>query len=241
MIDELELDPLFAEVGGRAKGDWQRHLADWICFATRHGSMERGSRRLDERLRELHALESLIVHYVDGAAAVHQGLGEPVVTDFWLHNQCDSPGIFDPGRVISATPVDFLLRPVQPARNVDDDGVDADGVGEYLPFAPAGGAGESMEGAVVIAESLVGRLVLVLVLVGVAGLRAPGLLNLFELKALRGRVSGDSAVLAMVGAGGIENLGRRELSPCVLVVGAGAAVLAVTSFMVSLALVGVGD
>src|SRR3954462_12436749 len=117
-------------------------------------------------------------------AAVHQCLGEPVVSHLGLDHQGDSAWVLDSWRVVLAAPSDWLLRPVEELGDVHlGHRIDGDGAGDDLLLALRIEACEGMERAGHVAEfSAVWRVV-----VGVLPC-SPCLLNLPEGVAVGSRV-----------------------------------------------------
>src|SRR3954451_19305408 len=157
--------------------------------------MEGAVRGLDDRLWEAESSEGVEVHDVDGAPAVHQCFGEPVVAYFWLYDEGAPPGVLDPVGVVFAAPADWLLGPVKVASGISGDSVDGDCSREDLLFPAVVESNEGVKRAhfaakswVVVAGLLgVGSPVVVVVVVVVIPV-APYLFNLFERLALAGRV-----------------------------------------------------
>src|SRR4051794_36446418 len=145
---------------------------------------------LDDRLWESESSEGVEVHDVDGAPAVIQCFGEPIVAYFWSHDEGTPPGVFDPAGVVLATPADWLLGPVKVASGVGGDSVDGDRSREDLLFPAVVESNEGVKRAhfaakswVVVAGLLgVGSPVVVVVVVVVAVVVpvAPYLFDLFE-------------------------------------------------------------
>src|SRR3954468_9476751 len=88
--------------------------------------MKGAVRWVDDRVWAAEASEGVKVHDVDGASAVHQCFGEPVVAYFWSHDEGTPPGVFDPAGVVFTAPADWLLGPVEVASGVSGDSVDGD-------------------------------------------------------------------------------------------------------------------
>src|SRR3954469_8517398 len=160
--------------------------------------MKGAVRWLDDRLWEAESSEGVEIHDVDGAPAIHQCFGEPVVTYFWSHDEGAPPGVFDPAGVVFVAPADWLLGPVEVASGVCGDSVDGDRPRENLLFPAVVESNEGVERAhftakswVVIAGLLgVGSPVVAVVVVTVVVPVAPYLFDLFERLALASRVSG---------------------------------------------------
>src|SRR3954447_17241632 len=161
--------------------------------------MEGAVRGLDDRLWEAELSEGVEVHDVDGAPAVHQCFGEPIVAYFRSHNEGAPPGVFDPAGVVFAAPADWLLGPVKVASGVSGDSVDRDRSCEDLLVPTVVESNEGVERASFAAEARfvvasllgVGSPVVVVVVVAVVVVPiAPDLLDLLERVALAGRVPG---------------------------------------------------
>src|SRR4051812_13534348 len=167
--------------------------------------MKGAVRWLDDRLWEAESSEGVEVHDVDGAPAVHQCFGEPIVAYFWSHDEGAPPGVFDPAGVVFAAPADWLLGPVEVASGVSGDGVDRDRSREDLLFPAVIESNEGVERAhfaakswVVIAGLMgVGSPVVAVVVVAVVVPVAPYLFDLFERLALAGRVPGREPFFAV--------------------------------------------
>src|SRR3954468_14832385 len=160
--------------------------------------MKGAVRWLDDRLWEAESGESVEVHNVDGAPAVHQCFGEPIVAYFWSHDEGAPPGVFDPAGVVFAAPADWLLGPVKVASGVSGDSVDGDRSREDLVFPAVVESNEGVKRAhfaaktwVVVAGLLgVGSPIVTVVVVTVVAPVAPYLFDIFERLALAGCVPG---------------------------------------------------
>src|SRR4051812_20090356 len=160
--------------------------------------MEGAVRVLDDRLWEAESSEGVEVHDVDGASAVHQCFGEPIVAYFWSHNEGAPPGVFEPVGVVFAAPADWLLGPVKVASCVSGDSIDGDRSREDFLFTAIVESNERVKRAhfaakswVVVASLLrVGSPVVAVVVVAVVVPVEPYLFDLFERSALTGCVPG---------------------------------------------------
>src|SRR3954453_12827853 len=121
---------------------------------------------LDDRLGEAESGEGVEVHDVDGAPAVHQCFGEPIVAYLWSHDEGAPPRVFDLTGVVFATPADWLLGPVEVASGVSGDGVDRDCSREDLLFPAVVEPNEGVERAHFAAKSWV-------VVAGLLGVGSP--------------------------------------------------------------------
>src|SRR4051812_31826034 len=167
--------------------------------------MKGAVRWLDDRLWEAESSEGVEVHDVDGAPAVHQCLGEPVVAYFWSHDEGAPPGVLDPTGVVFAAPADWLLGPIEVASGVSGDSVDGDRSREDLLFPVVVESNEGVERAHFAAKSwvvvagllMVGSPVVAVVVVAAVVPVAPYLLDFFERLALAGRVPGREPFFAV--------------------------------------------
>src|SRR3954471_8642308 len=159
---------------------------------------------LDGQLWKAKSSEGVEVHDVDGAPAVHQCFGEPIVAFFWSHDEGTPPGVFDPAGVVFAAPADWLLGPVKVASGVGSDSVDGDRSCEDLLFTAVVESNEGVKRAhfaakswVIVAGLLgVGSPVVVVVVAVVVPI-APDLFDLLEQLALAGRVPGREPFFAV--------------------------------------------
>src|SRR4051794_11074339 len=110
---------------------------------------------LDDRLREAESSEGIEVHDVDGAPAVHQCLGKPVIAHLWSHDEGGPPGVLDPAGVVFADPADWLLGPVEVASGVGGDGIDGDRTSEDLLVPTVVESNEGVERSRFAAEARV--------------------------------------------------------------------------------------
>src|SRR3954468_8647807 len=164
--------------------------------------MKGAVRWLDDRLWEAESSEGVDVHDVDGAPAVHQCFGEPIVAYFRSHDEGTPPGVFNPAGVVFAAPSDWLFGPVKVASGVSGDSVDGDRPREDLLFPAVVKSNEGVERAHFAAKSWVviagllevgSPIVVVAVVVPVASY----LFDLFERLALAGRVPGREPFFAV--------------------------------------------
>jgi hypothetical protein len=157
----------------------------------------------------LQSLICIIVHDVDGASAIHEGFGEPQVSDLQLDDQCDSPWVLDLGSVICAALGYALLGPVEPVWDVNDDCVDSDCAGEDLHVMFVVDPSEGLDRLGGATEIFICGLVLVFVFVPAAVSVAaffgmPRFLNLLERATFGGGMRVGLPLFVVVDVGLVE-------------------------------------